>query len=335
MRIAVDAMGGDHAPREIIRGVSLGLDRIPDIEIALYGIHDRIKAELSEANLDGARISIEHCSQTIEMSESPVEALRHKRDSSIARIAAAAAKHEVDAIISAGNTGAFAAACQLSRIGTLPGVARPGIAVTLPTFHGPVVVCDVGANVTPKPHHLYEYAHMSTCYAQAILGIESPRVGLVSIGEEANKGNTLVREARVLIEQDRRLDFVGNVEGRDIFASDCDVFICDGFVGNVVLKVTEGLAEGIFKTLRKEIAEEGAGLVDQFEPVVARIWQKHDYSEYGGAPLLGINSVVIICHGRSDRRAVANAIRVAAEQVRLNLNAVISDHLSKPAEGGA
>ncbi len=333
MRIAVDAMGGDHAPREIIRGVLLGLEKVPDIEITLFGIEDRIKAELSGAELDDPRISIEHCSQAIEMSESPVEALRHKRDSSISRIAVAAAKHEVDAIISAGNTGAFAAACHLSRIGTLPGVARPGIAVTLPTFHGPVVVCDVGANVAPKPRHLYEYAHMSVCYAQAILGIKSPRVGLVSIGEEASKGNSLTREARLLIERDKRLSFVGNVEGRDIFASDCDVFICDGFVGNVVLKLTEGLAEGIFKTLRKEIAEESAELADQFEPVVARIWEKHDYSEYGGAPLLGVNSVVIICHGRSDRRAIANAIRVAAEQIRLKLNAAISDHLSRPTEG--
>ena len=335
MRIAVDAMGGDHAPREIIRGVAVGIEKIPDIEIVLYGLEDRIEAELAQAKLDDARVTIEHCSQIIEMSESPVEALRHKRDSSIARIAVAAARREVDAIISAGNTGAFAAACQLSRIGNLPGVARPGIAATLPTFHGPVVVCDVGANVTPKARHLYEYAHMSVCYAQTILGIKAPRVGMVSIGQEASKGNTLVREARSLIEQDERLNFVGNVEGRDIFASDCDVFVCDGFVGNVILKLTEGLAEGIFKTLRKEISEEGPNLIEQFEPVIERIWQKHDYTEYGGAPLLGVNTVVIICHGRSDHRAIANAIRVAAEQVRLDLNGAISDHLSKPAEGGA
>jgi glycerol-3-phosphate acyltransferase PlsX len=263
----------------------------------------------------------------IEMTEAPVEALRHKRDSSIVRMAVAAGKGELDALISAGNTGAFAAACQL-RIKPIKGVSRPGIAVVMPTFHGPVLICDVGANVAPKPHHLYDYARMCTAYAQTILGIAEPKIGLVSVGEEEVKGNQLVKEARHLIKSDPKLRFIGNVEGRDIFAGSGEVYICDGFVGNVVLKLTEGLAEGLFKTIVREIGEGSAEMAEKFAPIVDRIWKKHDFAEYGGAPLLGINSVAIICHGRSDQRAVSNAIRVAVEEIRTNLNAAIAARLT-------
>jgi glycerol-3-phosphate acyltransferase PlsX len=198
----------------------------------------------------------------------------------------------------------------------------------MPTFHGPVLVCDVGANVAPKPRHLYDYARMCAAYAQTILGIEEPEIGLVSIGEEEVKGNQLVKEARRLIKGDPKLRFTGNVEGRDIFAGSGDVFICDGFVGNVVLKLTEGLAEGLFKTIVREIGAGSADLAEKFAPIVDRIWKKHDFAEYGGAPLLGINSVAIICHGRSDQRAVSNAIRVAVEEIHANLNGVIAERLT-------
>jgi glycerol-3-phosphate acyltransferase PlsX len=217
----------------------------------------------------------------------------------------------------------------------IKGVSRPGIAVMLPTFHGPIVLCDVGANVDPKPHHLYEYAKMCTVFARKILGVAEPSVGIVSVGEEEGKGKALVKEAYELIKADSTLKFIGNVEGRDIFAGVGTVFICDGFVGNVTLKLVEGLAEGIFKTIRREIAEEGPQLVKQFEPVVARIWQRHDFAEYGGAPLLGINSVAIICHGRSDQKAIANAIRVSGEQVRQNLIGILSDYMVQGAEAPA
>lgn len=327
MRIAVDAMGGDHAPHEIVRGVADGLRYLDQgDEIHLYGIEERIRAVCDDALLSNSRIVIRHCQTCIEMDESPVEALRHKRDSSIVRMAADAGKGELHALISAGNTGAFAAACQL-KIKPIKGVTRPGIAVVMPTFHGPVLICDVGANVAPKPHHLHEYARMCTVYAETILGIRAPKIGLVSIGEEAAKGNPLVKEARQLIVADPRLSFHGNVEGRDVFAGVCHIFICDGFVGNVVLKLTEGLAEGLFKTIIKEIAEASPQLADAFDPIVDRIWKKHDFAEYGGAPLLGINNVAVICHGRSDRRAVSNAIRVAVEQNRLNLNAIIATRM--------
>lgn len=332
MRIAVDAMGGDHAPREIVRGVAGGFQYLSDDdEVYLYGPEERVQAECATVGLADPRVRFRHCSHVIEMYEAPLEALRHKRDSSIVRMATEAGKGEMDAIISAGNTGAFAAACQL-RIKPIKGVSRPGIAVVMPTFHGPVLICDVGANVAPKPHHLHEYARMCAAYAQTILGIEQPEIGLVSIGEEEVKGNPLVKEARHLIKDDPSLHFVGNVEGRDIFAGTGDVFICDGFVGNVVLKLTEGLAEGLFKTIVREIGEGSAEMAEKFAPIVDRIWRKHDFAEYGGAPLLGINSVAIICHGRSDRRAISNAIRVAVEEIRANLNRVIAEHLTPPNE---
>jgi len=330
MRIALDAVGGDHAPREIVRGVAAGLRYLSDgDEIYLYGPAERVRAELVTLGPDLSRVQVRDCPEVIGMDEPPIEALRHKRNSSIVRLATDAGRGELDAIISAGNTGAFVAACQL-RIKPIQGVSRPGIAVVMPTFHGPVLVCDVGANVAPKPHHLYAYARMCTVYAQTMLSIAEPTIGLVSVGEEEGKGNALVREARRLIKSDSRLRFAGNVEGRDIFAGSADVYICDGFVGNVVLKLTEGLAEGLFKTIVQEIGAASPGLADQFAPIVDRIWKRHDFAEYGGAPLLGINSVAIICHGRSDQRAISNAIRVAVEQIRNNLNGVIAERLASP-----
>lgn len=329
MRIAVDAMGGDHAPHEIVRGAVAGLKFLgPDDQLLLFGQAEQIQAELRTCAADDARIRIEPCSEVVAMDDSPVEAVRNKRDSSIVRLASAAGRGELDAIISAGNTGAFAAACQF-KIKPISGVSRPGIAVVMPSFHGPALICDVGANVAPKPHHLYEYARMCVVYAQTILKIPNPAVGLVSIGEEQAKGDTLVKEAHALIRNDAGLRFIGNVEGRDIFGGTADVFICNGFVGNVILKLTEGLAEGLFKTIIRELSDEGPQLAKQFEPIVDRIWKRHDFAEYGGAPLLGINSVAIICHGRSDQRAIYNAVRVATEQLRADLIGTISAKLGQ------
>jgi glycerol-3-phosphate acyltransferase PlsX len=289
-------------------------------------VQEAVEAECRQAGLTDPRVTIRHCPEVIEMDDSPVEALRQKRHSSIVRLAVDAAGDKLDAAISAGNTGAFAAACQL-KIGAIEGVSRPGIAVVLPTFHGPVLTCDVGANVAPKPHQLHEYARMCACYARVILKVPQPRVGLISIGEEAAKGNSLVREAGALLRRDSSLRYVGNVEGRDIFGGQCDVAVCDGFVGNVILKLTEGLAEGLFRTIIHEIREQSQELVPQFEPIVDRIWRRHDFAEYGGAPLLGIRKVVIICHGRSDHRAIGNAIRVSVEQVRQKLVEVLASEL--------
>ncbi|MBK9126831.1 MAG: phosphate acyltransferase PlsX [Phycisphaerales bacterium] len=332
MRIGLDAMGGDHAPREVVGGAQVGLGHLrPGDELVLYGPEEQVAAECRQLGLTDPRVRIVHCPEWIEMKESPVEALRQKRRSSIAVMAGDAAKGELDGLISAGNTGAFAAACHL-RLGTIPGVSRPGIAILMPTFYGPVIICDVGANTTPKAHHLVEYAQMCVIYAKLILNIADPRVGLISIGEEEGKGNPLVKEAGTMLKKSTSSRFVGNVEGRDIFGGRCDVAICDGFVGNVILKLTEGLAEGLFKTITHEIKEEAPDLVQRFEPITERIWKRHDFAEYGGAPLLGLAGVAIICHGRSDRRAIGNAVRVAMEQVRHDIKGLIASEFSRRTE---
>lgn len=329
MRIAIDAMGGDHAPREIVRGAVQGLSFLgADDEIVLLGKEDVVAAELSALGERDRRIVIEHTSQVIGMDDVPVEALKQKRDSSIVRMAVMASKKEVDAVISAGNTGACVAACQL-RMGKFSGVDRAGIAVVIPSFHGPIVVCDVGANIAPKPFHLLQYAQMAALYSQQLLKVERPRVALLSIGEEEVKGTSLVKEARALIKQDARLNFVGNVEGRDLFRDQADVVICDGFVGNIVLKLTEGLAEGLFKTIGAEIAAESPDLAPRFRPVVEAIWARHDYAEYGGAPLLGVDGVCIICHGSSNSRAIKNAVRAARDCIASRFNEVLSTRLTR------
>lgn len=326
-RVAVDAMGGDHAPREIVRGAVQALDDFADCELFLVGDEKKVCAELeSFPHAHGDRLHIVHASETVEMDESPVEALRSKKDSSILRMVKLALDGRVDAVISAGNTGAVAAACQL-KMRPLPCISRPGIAVTIPSFHRPFVLCDVGANIQAKPHHLYQYAVMASLYARKVVGIENPRVGLISIGEESRKGNELVKETHKLLRDDGAIDFVGNVEGRDLFYDKCDVAICDGFVGNIVLKFVEGLAEGLFRTIAREFEDEDPVAKSKFDAALERVWARHDYSEYGGAPLLGIEGVCIICHGRSDQRAIRNAVRVAASFVQHKFNELIAAQL--------
>lgn len=328
MRIAVDAMGGDHAPAEIVLGAAEAVQLLgSDDELVLVGREADIRSHLPASVAGDRRITIQPASEIIEMDESPVEALRQKKDSSLLVMVALGAAKRVDAVISAGNTGACAAACQL-KMRTLRAVQRPGIAVVLPSFFGPITICDVGANVSPKPSHLHQYAHMASAYAEQILHIENPRVGLLSIGGEATKGNALVKQARVLIEADTSLNFAGNVEGRELYQGRCEVVVSDGFVGNVVLKLSEGLSHGLFETIRREIAGESPELAERFKPVVDAIWARHDYSEYGGAPLLGVDGVCIICHGSSDRRAIRNAIRVARECVHSGLNEAIAARLT-------
>jgi glycerol-3-phosphate acyltransferase PlsX len=194
------------------------------------------------------------------------------------------------------------------------------------------VVCDAGANIAAKPHHLHQYAIMASIYSRDVIGVESPRVGLLSIGEEDGKGTSTIKQARQYLSEDPAINFIGNVEGRDLFRGKCDVVTCDGFAGNLVLKLTEGLAEGLFKTIAFEIQQEAPQLISAFEPVVKKIWMGHDYSEYGGAPLLGLNGVCIICHGRSEARAIRNAVRVAAEYVTNDLNNMFAARLSPNGE---
>src|SRR5690606_13828198 len=238
MRAAVDVMGGDRAPEEILKGCFAAAEILADRDkVLLVGDQDLIRASLRQAELGKAadRYEIVHADEVIAMDESPVEAVRKKRKSSIAIMARLVADGEADVAISAGNTGACVAASTL-RMRTLPGVARPGIAVVIPTFHGPVVLCDAGANVTPQPHHLLHYAIMAAAYSRAVCGVELPRVGLISVGEEAVKGNEVTKEAHRLLKAEKQVNFIGNVEGRDFFRGVVDVVVCDGFVGNVMLK---------------------------------------------------------------------------------------------------
>ena len=328
MRVGLDAMGGDYAPREIVRGAVEALRAMNGHQLVLVGDEPVVKYELERLGASPSAVEIIHASQTIGMNEHPVEAVRTKRDSSLVKMVTMASEGKLDAVISAGNTGAFAAASQI-RMKLLPGVSRAGIAVVLPSFTGPIVLCDAGANIAPKAHHYVEYAITASAYAKYVLRIDRPRVALLSVGEEDAKGTTLVQQAHDLLRVSKNVNFVGNVEGRDLFRGGCDVVICDGFVGNIALKLIEGLAEGLFKTISKEIALASPELARSFEPVVKRVWANHDYAEYGGAPLLGVDGACIICHGSSNHVAIRNAIRVAVDYLTNDLNSIIAAELGK------
>jgi glycerol-3-phosphate acyltransferase PlsX len=261
------------------------------------------------------------------MDEAPVESLRRKPKSSISVMAKLGKLGRADAVISAGNTGACVAAFQM-RMRNLEGVIRPGIAVVFPTFEGPVTICDVGANIACKPMNLYQYAVMASTYSRNLLGIERPRTGLMSIGAEDAKGNEVVKKARELMKSDEGMNFIGNIEGRDIFEGICDVAVCDGFVGNVILKITEGLVAGLFKAIKHELLEEKLRLAMKFKPVMKRIYKKYDYNEYGGAPLLGVNGTAIICHGSSNSRTIKNAVLAAKRYNTEKVNEKIVEYLA-------
>ena len=332
MRAAVDVMGGDKAPAAILKGCWEAAPLLDaGDQVLLVGDETIIRAGLDASGLSAEKLALYKIiptTEVIEMDESPVEAVRSKPNSSISVMCKLAGKGEVEVVISAGNTGACVAAAQL-RMRLLPGVVRPGIAVVFPTFHGPIVICDVGANIAPQPRHLQQYAIMSSVYAQAVCGIQTPRVGLLSIGEEDAKGTTIVKESRKLLRDEPQINFVGNVEGRDLFKGVVDVVVCDGFVGNIVLKFTEGMAEGLFQTIGAELQEFDPGLLEQFKPVMKKIYQRHDWQESGGAPLLGVNGYCLICHGRSDSRAIKNAIRVGKQLSGTGINKKIVEEIKQ------
>ncbi|MCE5186964.1 MAG: phosphate acyltransferase PlsX [Planctomycetaceae bacterium] len=331
MRIAIDAMGGDHAPDEIVAGALEAKDVLKsDDELILIGDEGIIKSCLVRLGASPDTFRIFHASEVIGMNESPVEALRHKPKSSIAIMARAASHRQVDAVLSAGNTGACVAGCQL-RMRNLEGVQRPGIAIVLPTLGGPVTMCDVGANIACKPIHLYQYAVMASIYAEAMFGIQRPRVGLMNIGEEERKGTDLVKKTHALLLNDPKINFVGNLEGRDLFQGKCDVVICEGFLGNVVLKLTEGLVEMIFTAIRQELTTRSKLMALWFKSVMKSVFRKYDYHEYGGAMLLGVNGLSIICHGSSKARTIKNAIFACKKFADKHINEKIVERLSQMA----
>lgn len=337
MRAAVDVMGGDRAPDAILKGCWEAAPLLDgDDCIYLVGDETVVRDGLAACTLPAeqkARYKPVISTEIIAMDESPVEAVRNKPNSSIAIMCKLASKGEADVVISAGNTGACVAAAQL-RMRTLPGVSRPGIAVTMPTFYGPVVICDVGANITPQPRHLMQYALMASAYATAVCNIQNPRVGLLSIGEEDAKGTVTVKSAGKLMRDEPQINYIGNVEGRDLFKGTVDVVACDGFVGNVILKCSEGMAEGMFQTILASLQDVDPGLVDKFKPVMKKIHAKHDWQEYGGAPLLGVGGYCLICHGRSESRAIKNAIRVGKQLVASGINQKIVKEIAASIPGG-
>ncbi len=332
MRAAVDVMGGDKAPHEILKGcwAAAPLLEVGDV-IILVGDENISRPALDAAPLtpdQKKHYTIVHTTQVVAMDDSPVEAIRSKPDSSIAVMCKLASKKEADVVISAGNTGACVAASQL-RMRPLPGVSRPGIAVVVPTVSGPVVLCDVGANVQPKPKHLLQYAVMAGAYATAVCGKDNPRVGLLSVGEEDAKGNPTVKQTVKMLRDEPLVNFIGNVEGRDITRGVVDVVVTDGFVGNVVLKLMEGVTEGLFKQLMKEAAAISPETVELLKPAMMKVHAAHDWQEYGGAPLLGVDGYSIICHGRSEAKAIKNAIRVGKQLVSSNLNQRIVEKIEQ------
>ena len=330
MRIAIDAMGGDKAPDAIIWGAIEALERLePGDEIILVGPSEIIEQKLSGHKGKAATLSVVHAPDVIAMAEAPIDSLRKKPKSSISVLAKLGKLGRADAVISAGNTGACVAAFQM-RMRNLPGVNRPGIAVVFPTSEGPVTICDVGANIACKPTNLYQYSIMSSIYSRQLFGIANPRVGLMSIGEEDAKGNEIVKKARDMMKKDPKINFIGNVEGRDIFRGVCDAVICDGFVGNVILKLTEGLIEGLVKAIKQEIMSNKLSMVlgPMFKGVMKEFFRKHDYNEYGGALLLGVNGTALICHGASESRTIRNAVLAAKKYHGEKINERIAEQLA-------
>ncbi|MCH2142289.1 MAG: phosphate acyltransferase PlsX [Phycisphaerales bacterium] len=331
MRIGVDVMGGDLAPGPILSGALAAASTFnPDDQMVLFGQRDVIEDALAEASPASGMIEIVATEDDISMEESPVEAVRNKANSSLVQIAQMAgpkADPRLDMAISAGNTGAFVAAAQMY-MRRLPGVIRPGIAAVVPTFAGPVTFIDVGANIDPKPHHLHQYGIMGTIYSRRVLGIEKPRVGLLNVGGEEQKGTEDMKKARDLLREDSFVDFVGYVEGRAVFDGACDVVISDGVTGNVTIKLAEGLSKGIFKRLQRELQEQDASFVKQFAPIVEKLYAEYDYHEYGGAPLLGVNGGCLICHGSSKERTIVNAVAAARRFVDLGVNDMITRTVS-------
>jgi len=331
--IALDAMGGDHAPRAEVEGAVLAARQF-GVRIVLVGIEPKVRAELTRHPHRGLSIDIVNATEVITMEDSPSHAFRKKRDSSVHVGAKMVRDGKADALVSAGNTGAVMAIARFV-LGQLPSVDRPALAAAFPTAKGsPAVLLDVGANVDSKPEQIEQFAIMGEIYYRTIFGTRRPRVAILSIGEEEMKGNELTREASNRLKQ-TGLNFVGNVEGKDFFKGNVDVIVCDGFIGNIVLKISEGLVEHVGGMLKKALQSSVSAQVGYVlsRHAFGEFRKKIDYSEYGGVPLLGVRGITVIGHGRSNSNAIKNAIRVAAELCRAKMNEKIEQELSAVGAG--
>ncbi len=326
--IAVDAMGGDHAPRAEVEG-AVAAARALNVRVLLVGREEVVKKELARHRHAALPLEVIHASEVITMEDSAAKSFRQKRDSSIRVAARLVRDGRAQGVVSAGNTGAVMATMKLV-CGPLPGVDRPALAGVFPTSRGTTaIMVDVGANVDSKPHHLEQFAIMGEIYSRVIFGIQRPRVGLLSIGAEPGKGNELTREAYARLSR-LPLDFLGNVEGRDLYNGKADVIVCDGFIGNVALKISEGLVEAIKYMLREAFSSTLSAKVGYVlsRQAYADFKKRVDYSEYGGASLLGVKGACIICHGSSNANAIKNAVRVAAEFAGHRINERIEQELA-------
>ncbi len=330
MKIALDAMGGDFGPPNLVAGAVMALQEYPHInKLYLVGDSAKIGSELKKHECNDSRIDIVHSTQVVEMSDTAWSAVRRKKDSSVSRAVDLVKRGQADAIVSAGHTGAAVAASMI-KLRTLPGIDRPGIAAVLPTEFNVFVLIDAGANIDARPEQLLQYAFMGTVYSRHVLGYKNPTVGLVSLGEEDVKGNEMTKEVFKMLKKSS-LNFAGNIEGRHLFEDPVEVVVCDGFVGNVILKTCESISVAIFQWLKHELMrtkmrQVGAFLArDAFDTIKG----KTNYEEYGGSPLLGVNGICIIAHGASTPLAVKNALRVAAESIEQQVNPHIVDEIRR------
>ncbi len=332
IRVAVDGMGGDYAPQVVVEGAVAAANDFADLEIVLVGQSEILKRELNRHKVFGGKLVIVEAAEGVGMGDSPVAAIKKKKNSSIGVCIDLLKKREVNAVMTAGNTGAAVAAATL-HLGLLPGIKRPGIAISTPTLHGISIAMDVGANLSPSAEELYQYAVMADIYARTIFKKKRPSIALLNIGEEESKGTEVLKEAYKLL-RESPLNFIGNIEGRDFFTGKVDCIICDGFVGNVVLKMCESVLETAVAIVSRELKKNPITMLGAWlcKPAMASIRRETNYEEAGGAPLLGVNGTVIISHGISSAKAIRNAIRVAGEIVAMGVNEHIVDDIKANAQ---
>jgi len=330
MKIALDAMGGDFGPPNLVGGAVMALLEYPQIEkLFLVGDTPQIEAELKKLKCNDRRIEIVHSTQVVAMSDGAVDSVRRKKDSSVSRAVDLVKKGEAAAIVSAGHTGAAVAATTI-KLRTLPGIDRPGIAAVIPSETNIFVLIDAGANSDAKPEHLLQYGIMGSVYSRHVLGYQNPSIGLMSIGGEDVKGTDLTKEVFKMLKRSA-LNFRGNIEGHDLFAHPVEVVVCDGFVGNVILKTCESVGDAIFKWLKHELVKSKVRMAGAFlaQKAFQAIKKRVNYEEYGGSPLLGVNGICIIAHGASTPLAIKNALRVAAESIEQQVNPHIIEEISR------
>ncbi len=330
MKIALDAMGGDFGPPNLVAGAVMALRDYHHInKLYLVGDSSKIESELRKHHCNDSRIDVVHSTQVVDMSDSAWSAVRRKKDSSVSRAVDLVKRGQADAIVSAGHTGA-AVAASIIKLRTLPGIDRPGIAAVLPTETNVFVLIDAGANIDARPEHLLQYAFMGSVYSRHVLGYKNPTVGLVSLGEEDVKGTEKTKEVFKMLKKSS-LNFVGNIEGRHLFEDPVEVVVCDGFVGNVILKTCESIAVAIFQWLKHELNRTPMRRAGAFlaRDAFLTIKDKTNYEEYGGSPLLGVNGICIIAHGASTPPAIKSALRVAAESIEQQVNPHIVEEIRR------